>query len=167
MDLIFFVCVFLVSTKGSDHPLQTQTFRLSCHIRRWSGKQRKPPLFGSLYLPLVLISPTFSYFFVKIFPLFTVLLKCKYMEALIPLVGLLPALVALRSCRTSWTKGSWLEEAETLPHPLTCCSLLAGICCPRAARHSTAWCKWRSLCKWANIFVTSVPGSHFTFLFHL
>ena len=33
------VCVSLVSTEGSDHPLQAQTLRLSCHLRRWSGKE--------------------------------------------------------------------------------------------------------------------------------
>lgn len=54
----------------------------------------------------------------------------------------------------------------TLPHPSKCYSLLAGLRCPRAARHSTAWCKWRALCKWSNIFATSVQGSHATFLFH-
>lgn len=54
----------------------------------------------------------------------------------------------------------------TLPHPPKCYSLLAGLRCPRAARHSTAWCKWRALCKWSNIFATSVRGSHTTFLFH-
>ena len=50
---VFFVCycscylstqlcifVFTVSTKGSDHPVQTQTLRLSCHLCRWSGKQQ-------------------------------------------------------------------------------------------------------------------------------
>lgn len=54
----------------------------------------------------------------------------------------------------------------TLPHPPKCYSLLAGLRCPRAARHSTAWCKWGALCKWSNIFATSVRGSHTTFLFH-
>lgn len=54
----------------------------------------------------------------------------------------------------------------TLSHSPKCCSLLAGICCPRAARHSTAWCKWRAFCKWSNIFASSVLGSHATFLFH-
>ena len=60
------------------------------------------------------------------------------------------------------TDGYW----SSLPHPSKCCSLLAGLRCPRAARHSTAWCKWRALCKWSNIFATSVLGSHTTFLFH-
>lgn len=64
------------------------------------------------------------------------------------------------------TDGYWNTLCVTLPHPPKCCSLLAGICCPRAARHSTAWCKWRALCKWSNIFATSVLGSHATFLFH-
>lgn len=64
------------------------------------------------------------------------------------------------------TDGYWSTLCVTLPHPLKCRSLLAGIRCPRAARHSTAWCKWRALCKWSNIFATSVLGSHATFLFH-
>lgn len=58
------------------------------------------------------------------------------------------------------------EYTVTLPHPPKCCSLLAGVHCPRAAHHSTAWCKWRALCKWSNIFATSVLGSHATFFFH-
>lgn len=29
----------LVSTKGSDHPIPTQTLRLPCNLCRWSGKQ--------------------------------------------------------------------------------------------------------------------------------
>lgn len=35
------VSISVVSTKGSDHPVQTQTLRLSCHLCRWSGKQQK------------------------------------------------------------------------------------------------------------------------------
>lgn len=54
----------------------------------------------------------------------------------------------------------------TLPHPPKCFSLLAGIRCPRAARHSTAWCKWGALCKWSYIFKILVLGSHVTLFFH-
>lgn len=40
-ESILYISVFLVPTEGSDHPVQTQTLRLSCHLCRWSGKQRK------------------------------------------------------------------------------------------------------------------------------
>lgn len=52
--------VFLVSTKGSDHPVQTQTLRLSCHLCRWSGKQRKHYYFYSFRLSVLLFGLTVS-----------------------------------------------------------------------------------------------------------
>lgn len=66
---------------------------------------------------------------------------------------------------SGFVRGLWVDAycrvvCVSVPHPLKCCSLVAGLRCPRAARHSTAWCKWRALCKWFNIFVTSVLGSH-------
>lgn len=35
---VHFLLVSLVPAEGSDHPIQTQTLRLSCHLCRWSGK---------------------------------------------------------------------------------------------------------------------------------
>lgn len=57
------ISVFLVSTKRSDHPIQTQTLRVSCHLCRWSGKVIKV-LFFSFFLLLLLntfIITEFSY----------------------------------------------------------------------------------------------------------
>lgn len=123
-----------VSTKGSDHPVQTQTLRLPCHLCRWSGKC----LPGSI--------PT------RVQMQFWLEYLFSWCSVFVPLApgGLMDIEM----------------QCVTLAHPLKCCSLLAGICCPRAARHSTAWCKWRALCKWSNIFETSVLGSHATSLFH-
>lgn len=61
----------------------------------------------------------------------------------------------LCSCNTR-TEHWWILKARGCD---SYCSLVAGICCPRAARHSTAWCKWRALCKWFNIFKTSILGT--------
>lgn len=53
LTLLFLV----VSTKGSDHPVQTQTLRLPCHLCRWSGKTCSsygpvvPPVLGKVNPP--------------------------------------------------------------------------------------------------------------------
>lgn len=157
------VSVFLVSTKGSDHPVQTQTLRLSCHLCGWSGKQHINLFVSSSRF--VTGSPRCPYSH-------TVLTQARpkefnYAQVIIPVSGELSVtclFLWLAKDRVLMDIGTTL--CVTLPHPPKCCSLLAGLRCPRAARHSTVWCKWRALCKWSNIFATSVLGSHATFLFH-
>lgn len=55
------ISVFLVSTKRSDHPIQTQTLRVSCHLCRWSGKVINVLFFFFLLLLNTFIITEFSY----------------------------------------------------------------------------------------------------------
>ena len=119
--LIENVSVCLVPTQGSNHPVQTQTLRLSCHLCRWSGKQWKHFFCLSSFVMCSIYLDGVQFWFHFVLKQFW-LNESNYTQAIVSSswsAGYSRPGFGVAAHQGQWTDGYLSSVCVTLPHPLS------------------------------------------------